>query len=366
MKIAIFHNFMDNIGGAEIVALSLARGLQADLYTTNIDASNIDKMGYSDVLDRIHSIGRLPKGAPFRQQLALWKFRRLDLQGRYDFFIIAGDWAMSAAVNHHPNIWYAHSPLNELWEFSSFIRKEVLNFWKRPIYDIWVWLNRTLTRRYARSVDKWVCNSKNTQNRIAKFYGREAEVIYPPVDMQNCQAGDMGDYWLSVNRLITHKRIELQMQAFQDLPSEKLIVVGSYERGAAQFEKYKEFIQSIKPENVQIKHWVSAGELGALYANCKGFITTASNEDFGMTAVEAMAHGKPVIAAAEGGYLESVIDGKTGLLIKDISAHKLKEAILEISKNLQDNGGFYQQSCLEQAAGFDISIFISKIRKIIA
>ena len=87
MKIVIFHNFMDNIGGAEIVALTLARELGADLYTTNIDAEKIGKMGYDDVLPRIYSIGQIPKQAPFRQQLAFWKFRWLNLSGKYDFFI---------------------------------------------------------------------------------------------------------------------------------------------------------------------------------------------------------------------------------------------------------------------------------------
>ena len=370
MKIAIFHNYIDNIGGAEIVALTLARELKADLYTTNIDADKIVKMGFSDILPQIFSIGRLPKAAPFRQSLAFWKFRRLNLSGRYDFFIIAGDWAMSAAVNNHPNLWYAHSPLNELWEFQNFIKKELLNFWKRPLYNFWVYYNQKLSLKYAQSVDNWVANSLNTKSRIKKYYSQEAAIIYPPVDTKKYQVDSLinkseADYWLSVNRLATHKRPAMQVEAFKNLPAEKLIMVASYEKGVAQFEACKKRIDELNLTNVTIKHWVNDQELKALYAGCKGFITTAYNEDFGLTAVEAMAAGKPVIAPDDGGYRESVIDGQTGILIKDINSVKLTEAIKEIENNLKNKPLFYQAACLRQAADFDTAVFISKIKALI-
>ena len=89
MKIAIFHNFLDNIGGAEMVSLILARELKADIYTTNIDKEKIKKMGFSNI--NIFSIGKVPLNAPFRQQSALLRFRFLNLKNKYDFFIISGD-----------------------------------------------------------------------------------------------------------------------------------------------------------------------------------------------------------------------------------------------------------------------------------
>lgn len=375
MKIAIFHNFMDNIGGAEIVALTLARELEADIYTTNNDFLKIEKMGFSDVIPRIYSIGRLPKRAPFRQQLALFKFRRLNLSGHYDFFIIAGDWAMSAAVNNHPNIWYAHSPLNELWAFTDFISKHVISFWKRPIYKIWLSYNRWLTRKYAKKVDNWVCNSENTKSRIKKYYQQEAVVIYPPVDLgstpdykatdEQFKKNGAENYWLSVNRLVTHKRIEKQIEAFASMPDKKLIIVGSYEKGVYQFEKYKKFLESIKPENVEIKHWLSSNELKQLYTNCSGLITTAKNEDFGMTVVEAMAQGKPVVAPDEGGYKESILDGKTGILLSSLEPQAIVNAITEIENNLAKNPSFYQSPCRLRAEDFSTNVFITKIKKII-
>jgi len=361
MSIAIFQNYMDNIGGAEIVTLVLARELGADLYTTNINSEKIAKMGFSDVLPRIYSIGKLSKMAPFRQQLAFWRFRRLNLSGKYDFFIISGDWAMSAAVNNQPNLWYAHSPLNELWEFRDFIRKNLLSAWKVSPYDAWVWFNRKLTLKYAKSVNLWVSNSENTKNRIKKFYNQEAVVINPPVATNDYLWRESENYWLSVNRLVTHKRIDIQTEAFKLLPNEKLIIVGSYEEGVAQFESYKSYIEKIKPANVEIIHWVDDEALKKLYTGCKGCVTTAKDEDFGMTVIEAMAAGKPVIAPREGGYKESVTSS-TGILIDDINSDKLLNAICTVSDNLKKDPLMYKESCLARAKEFDTAVFISKIK----
>ena len=386
MKIAVFHNYLDNIGGAEIVALSLARIFKADVYTTNINKEKIIKMGFSDVLPRIFSIGRLPKIAPFRQQLAFWYFRRLNLSGYYNFFIIAGDWAMSGSVNNRPNLWYVHSPLNELWAFRDYIRKSILSRWKVSPYDFWVWFNRKLTLKYSKSVDVWVANSENTKKRIKKFYKKEAEIIYPPIICSDYFPGEKEeereekkeevslkllkseglpkDYWLSVNRLISHKRIEIQLKAFSNLTEENLVIVGSYEKGASQFENYKSYLESIMPSNVKIFNWLAYEDLKIFYQGAKGFITSAKDEDFGMTAVEAMAAGKPVIAPKEGGYCESVISG-VGKLVEDIDEYKLEKAIRELSSEIKFDSLKYKENCLKRASDFDISKFEEKIRKLI-
>jgi len=360
MKIAVFHSFLDNIGGAEIVALTLAREFGADLYTTNISEEKISKMGFAKMLPKIKSIGRIPKKAPFRQQLTLWRFSKLDLGGKYDFYIIAGDWAMSGGINNHPNLWYVHSPLNELWQFKDYIRENLLSWWKKPIFDLWVNLNRKFTLRYVRDIDTWVCNSQNTKNRIKKYYKRDAEIIYPPTDTEKHSYKENGNFWLSVNRLAKQKRIELQLEAFKKLPEEKLIIVGSYEKGATQFENYKKYLESIKPGNVEIKNWVEKEELNDLYSRCRGFITTAMDEDFGMTAVEAMASGKPIIAPNEGGYRESVSE-ETGILIDNIDEGKIAEAIKEIGKSLES----FKQPCLKNAREFSTEMFVQKINALL-
>lgn len=355
-KIAIFHNFMDNIGGAEIVCLILARELKADIYTTNINKDRIEKMGFSDI--KLKSIGSVPLNAPFRHQLALWKFRRLNLGNRYDFYIIGGDWAVSGAVNNRPNLWYVHSPIREIWDLYEYVRENLVPWFARPFFDLWVNYNRYLNREYIKCVDKLVCNSRNTQRRVKKYLNRDAAVINPPTETSKFYYNKTGDYWLSVSRLIIHKRMDMQIKAFSKLPNERLIIVGSYEQ-SRHFQAYANYMKKIKSENVKILSWVDNNKLIDLYANCKGFITTAKDEDFGMTPVEAMASGKPVIASNEGGYKETVIDGVTGKLIDNINVDKLVEAVKEIGKNSQN----YKDVCLKQAEKFDTKIFIEKIKR---
>lgn len=364
MKIAIFHNFLDNIGGAEFVGLTLARELNADFYTTNIDKNKIIKMGFEDVLPRIFSIGKIPINAPQKQQFASWKFRKLNLKNQYDFYIIDGDWAMAGAVNNKPNLWYVHSPIREIWDAYKFIRQNTVPWFGRPIFDLWVLYNRYLNKKYLKEVNTLVCNSKNVKSRLKKFLGKESGVIYPPTATNEFYYKTNGDYWLSVNRLIGAKRIEMQMKAFSKLPKEKLIIVGSYEQ-SKHFLQYANYCKKIKPENVEIKSWISRKELIELYANCKGFLTTSIDEDFGMTPVEAMASGKPVIAPNEGGYKETVLNGKTGILIDDINENKLADAIKKLGKEIEENPLKYKNACQAQAKNFDIKIFIKKMKAIV-
>ncbi len=355
MKIAIFHNFMDNIGGAEIVGLTLARELKADFYSTNIDEEKIKKLGFEDV--KLKSIGKVPLNAPFRQQAALARFRKLNLGKKYNFYIIDGDWAISGAVNNKPNLWYVHSPIREIWDLYRYTRQNTVPWLGRWIFDLWVSVNRSLNRKYVKHVDRLACNSANTQKRISKYLRRSAEIIYPPIETSKFRYERNGDFWLSVSRLIKHKRIDMQLAAFARMPEEKLIIVGSYEQ-SRHFKQYADYIKKIKSRNVEIVSWIDKKYLTELYANCKGFITTSLDEDFGMTAVEAMASGKPVIAPSEGGYNETVIDEVTGRLIDNINEEKIIQAVREIGKNPEK----YRDACLNQAASFDTKIFVQKIK----
>ncbi|MBL7072014.1 MAG: glycosyltransferase [Candidatus Omnitrophica bacterium] len=357
-KIAVFHNCMDNIGGAEIVCLILARELNADLYTTNIDEDKIKKMGFSGI--NIRSIGRIPANPPFRQQAALAKFQRLNLGSDYAFYIIGGDWAVSGAVNNKPNLWYVHAPMREIWDLYEYTRQTMVPPLFRIAFDFWIRHNRKLVRGFVKDVQGMACNSRNTQRRIKNYLSRDTAIVNPPVDTAGFRCGGIGDYWLSVSRLIYHKRVDIQMEAFTRLPEERLIIVGSYEK-AGHFKKCADHLKRIKPSNVEIRSWISREELIGLYAGCKGFITTSRDEDFGMTPVEAMASGKPVIAPDEGGCKETVVNNVTGLLIDNINADKLAAAILKISEEPLK----YKNACLERAKKFSTEVFIGKIKKMI-
>jgi glycosyltransferase involved in cell wall biosynthesis len=360
MKIAIFQNFLDNIGGAEVVGLTLARELNAEIYTTNIDREKIASMGFADVT--IHSIGNVPVNAPFRQQAVLWRFRRLKLKDKYDFFIINGDWAVSAAINNKPNLWYVNATIREIWDLHKYVRETLIHPLKRPLFDLWSIYNRYLNIKHVGHVDTIISNSTFTQERVKKYLNRESRIIYPPTQTKKFHFEKTGDYWLSVNRLIEYKRVDMQLRAFSKLPNEKLIVIGPYEKSRTS-QAYAALIEKIKPTNVTlINHAKNFKELADYYANCKGFITTCHKEDYGMTTVEAMSSGKVVIAPNEGGYRETVINGRTGLLIDDIDEEKLVLAIKKISSELADTPKRFKNDCLENVKKFDIEEFMRKIK----
>ena len=366
MKIAIFHNYMDNIGGAEYVDLVLARELNADIYTTNIDKEKIEKMGFNT--NNIYSIGKIPINPPFKQEFAYWKFRFLGIEKQfkkhYDFYIIAGDWAMSGAIHNKPNLWYVYSPTREIWDLYEYTRNNIVDFWKRPFFDIWVFFRRIINKHDVKYINKIISISENVQKRIKKYLERDSIIIYPPTETSKYHYKKSRGYWLSVNRLLANKKIDLQLKAFSKLSNEKLIIIGSYEK-AKHFLKYAEYCRKIKPENVEIKSWINQKELTELYANCKGVITTSKDEDFGMTPVEAMASGKPVIAPNEGGYKETIINHKTGILIDNMNEYKLIETIKQLGKEIEKNPMKFKKDCQKQAKKFDTIVFSEKIKGMI-
>ena len=359
-KIAIFHNALDNIGGAELVDLILARELNADIYTTNIDKEKIEKMGFSS--EKIYSIGKVPINAPLRQETIYWKFRKFKPKKKYDFYIIAGDWAMAAAIKNRPHLWYVYSPTREIWDLYKYVRNSIKNSKTRLIFDIWVFFRRIINKRDSKKVQNLIGISKTVQNRIKKYLERESKVIYPPTETNIYKNKSSKNYWLSVNRLIDHKRVDMQLKAFAKMPNEKMILVGSYEE-SEHFQNYAKYINKIKPNNVEIKSWVSQKELIQLYSECKGFLTTSKEEDYGMTPIEAMASGKPAIAPNEGGYSETILNNKTGILIDNINPEKIIQAIGSVNKNLKKNSNYYKKACIERAKEFDTKIFIEKIKK---
>ena len=352
MKKAIFHDYFGTIGGGEKVVIALAKLLNADIITTDIDSVN--KL---DTEVDVRSLGHTPTIPPLKQIYATKKFYSSDFSNDYDFFIFSGSWSHYAAHNHHPNMWYCHTPVRAFYDlYDTFLhRQDVIS---QQAFRLWVHGHRWMDQRSVNNIDQLVTNSKNSQKRIEKYYHRTADIIYPPVNVSKFRYKEYGDFWLSVNRLYPERRIELQINAFRETPDEKLIIVGGHAKGDHS-KKYAENIINGLPQNVKILGEIPEKELIDLYARCKGLICTAIDEDFGLTPVEAMASGKPVIAVNEGGFRETVTE-KTGLLI-NADLHSIIEAIKFISNKPES----YKNACLEQAKRFDLSIFSKNIKNMI-
>jgi len=353
-RVAIFHDYIDAIGGGEKTVLTLARTLHADVITTDVNEDSVRKMGFEDV--RIISLGRTLKLPPFKQIHASFLFAFCDFSKNYDFFIFSGNWAHYAARRHKPNMWYCHTPVRAFYDLRDTMAERQPNILFKFLFLLWADTHSYFDKLSIRNVEKIITNSENTMKRVRKFYGRDAKVVYPPIPTGRYKFKKSGDFWLSVNRLYPEKRVEMQIEAFRKLPNEKLVIIGGYSAGD-HAEAYQRIFADI-PHNVKILGSVDYEKLAELYSECKGLIVTAIDEDFGITPIEAMTAGKPVVAVKEGGYLETVKPGVTGELAKpDVS--DIIKGIVKVSKNPLR----YRKACEDTAKLFREELFIKKIRK---
>lgn len=350
MKTALFHDYFSAIGGGEKTVVAMANALSADIITT--DPLCLSCIGWSG---QVKTIGKLINLPLLKQSSASLGFMRCDLSDEYDYFVYSGNWAHIAAKNHENNVWYCHSPPRILYDqFPRYY--QMMHPMLKGVFAAWADLHRKLDKSSVQHLDTIVTNSKNVQSRINQYYNRNSEVIYPPVDCKEFSCREYGDFWLSVNRLYSEKRIELQIDAFKMLPDESLYIVGGYARNDYASLYARHLIRN-KPSNVTFLGEIQDEKLLKLYAHCKGVICTALDEDFGIVPLEAMASGKPVVAVNEGGYLETVQHGITGLLTRS-SVSELTQAIEEISERPEE---FYN-ACVNRAQDFDLRIFTKKIR----
>jgi glycosyltransferase involved in cell wall biosynthesis len=227
------------------------------------------------------------------------------------------------------------------------------------LYGPYASLHRRLYMNAVKDTDTIVAISNVVQRRVKKYLGRDSAVIYPPVDVEGFRYVEDGDFWLSVNRLYPENRIEIQVEAFRRMPDEQLVIVGGYGKGDHS-ERYAKRIMQSLPPNVTVVSNVDDAALKDYYGRCRGLIATAADEDFGLNAVEAMAAGKPVIAVREGGYVESVIDEATGLLIRSDEG-ALRDAVGRLS----GDAARYREACLSQSRRFDASVFCQAMGRLV-
>lgn len=288
---------------------------------------------------------------PLRQIIGARLFKNLNLD--YDFYISTDDMSMHFLTKDKLHLYYVFTPRRAFYDmyYDVISTKHGLKSW---VYKVGIWYFRKQDQMFVKNHIKNVaCISNNVRNRIRKIYLQDAKVIYPCIDNSKYYYKPNENYWLSVNRVDKWKRVDLQVEAFRQMPEKKLMIVGVIYPNL-------QWIVDGAPSNVEFKGIVPEQELIDLYSRCTGFITTAIDEDFGITPLEAMASGKPVIATKEGGYLETVVDGHTGILVTPI----INEIIIAVNE-ISNNSEKYKLMCIQQALKFDYDLFRENIRDVV-
>src|SRR6267378_1948624 len=356
MRVAVLHDHLRFIGGGERVALTLAAAFDADLYVTDLDPALPARAGMPS--GRLHEIARVPRRAPWRQDRQARAFETAEIPD-YDAYVLSGNWAVFAAPRLRPNLWYCHTPVRIFYDLrDSFLAS--LPSIQRTVARRWIERRRPRYERAVQDVGAIVANSRNVAERIERFLHRKAAaVVYPPVDVSSYRFQKVGDAWLTVSRLSHEKRIDLLVEAFRRRPDQRLLVVGGPQGG----QSLARFVRSLRPpDNVGFLGEIQEPRLRELYANCRGLVATAQDEDFGLAPVEAMAAGKAVVAVDEGGFRESVIPGRTGWLVPP-TPEAIATAIGDAAKTDLEA---MRPECEARAREFDTSIFVNRMKVLLA
>ncbi|HDJ89114.1 MAG TPA: glycosyltransferase, partial [Thermoprotei archaeon] len=288
-----------------------------------------------------------------RGRLLHYKFSRLNLKD-YDIYILHGGKSLELARRHHPNLWYCHSPTIWLYDlYEEELRR--FNFLNRQLFRVSCHFLRKRDKKNVSYVDKIVTNSKNVKDRVRRIYGRDADVVYPPVNLKKFKYNKTGDFYLSTARLTPDKRVDVIVRAFQKMPNKKLVVCS----GGTELSKIQQLAEGYK--NIDVLGWISEDKLRELYGNCIATVFASLYEDLGMVALESMAAGKPVIASGDKGFKETVIDKKTGLLINPT----VENIIKAVEWMTPERARKMRKACEERARDFSEDKFVDGIKKAI-
>ncbi len=359
MKVALVHESLTHLGGAERVLVELhALFPAAPLYTLFHD-ERVTASLMPHAIVRPSFFSRLPRALRHRERLLLPLLpvvpETFDLS-EYDVVVSSAS-AFAKGIVTRPgtlHICYCHSPTRYLWDWTHHVLDDHrLHGIRRGVLITFLHYLRLWDQAAARRVDAFVTNSEATRGRIQKYYGREAVVIYPPVDVQRfIPTSSHRGYFLVVSRLTPYKRVELVIQAFNKL--ELPLVIAGEGRERARLER-------LAGPHVTFRGFVDDRELPALYAGARA-VLFAGEDDFGIVPVEAMASGKPVIAYRRGGVLESVIEGVTGEFFDEPVEAVLAETVRQF---LEKEGSYSRTVIRSRAEEFSPERFRDRMQRFI-
>jgi glycosyltransferase involved in cell wall biosynthesis len=323
-RVALIHDHLGQDGGAErVLAVLQTLFPTAPTYTLVYNPARANAV-FSGRDIRTSFLQRLPFGRQHYQWYLPWMANAVE---RYDLneydLVISSSASFAKGVITLPrtlHIDYCHSPTRYLWSDTHRYVEELTypGFMKRLIPFLLTRI-RQWDRLAADRVDVFLANSRSVQQRIAKYYRRDSAVVHPPVDTSQFSLAErVGNYYLIGGRLVAYKRYDLAVRAFNRLGLPlKIFGIGPEERRLRELAK----------PNIEFLGRVTPTELSRLYGSCVAFLHP-QEEDFGITAIEANASGRPVIAYAAGGALETVVDGQTGVFFAEQEWESLADAVI--------------------------------------
>jgi glycosyltransferase involved in cell wall biosynthesis len=316
MRCAIVHYWLLNMRGGEKVVEALCRMLpDADIFTLFYDPERVSETIRAH---RVQASLLQPLRKQYRSLLPLMPLalESFDLR-EYDLVVSSESGPAKGVItsSNTRHICYCHTPMRYLWDLYPAYRNEwTRSRWKRALMTPLANYLRLWDFASALRVDEFVANSQNVHRRIWKTYRRESHVVRPPVNVETFYWRPAEDYYLMVSELVPYKRVDAAVRAFNQ-NGRRLRVVGDG-------PEYKALRRSAAA-NIEFCGRVPGEDLRELYARCRAFLMPGE-EDFGITAVEALASGKPVIALARGGALE-IVPEFGGLLYDEVEG--LSQAI---------------------------------------
>ena len=326
MKVAIVHEWLSTYAGSErVIEQLLALYPEAAVHAVVEFLSGADRQFLGGREVKTSFIQKLPLAKKhFRHYLPLMPtaVEQFDLRG-YDV-IVSSNHAVAKGVIVGPDqlhVSYVHSPIRYAWDLQHQYLAEagLTKGIKGLVTRAMLHYLRLWDQAAAARVGVFVANSRYIGRRILNTYRREAEIIYPPVDVESfelCEKKD--DFFLAASRMVPYKRMPLIVEAFNAMPDKKLVMVGD----GTELAK----VRALAGPNVTVMGYQKFSVLKDLMRRARAFVF-AAEEDFGITPVEAMACGTPVIAFGRGGATESVVDGATGLFFQEQTADSIREAI---------------------------------------
>lgn len=362
MRVAIAHDYLTQLGGAERVVLSLTRAFPgAPVYTTLYNPATTFPE-FRDVDVRVSPLNRVGAfRANHRAALPLLPFASRSIRIDADVVVASSSgWAHGFTTNGKLLV-YCHSPARWLYLRDDYLGDGAGTL-KRVVLNALTPALRRWDQRAAMKADCYLANSQIVRDRIKEVYGIDAKVLHPPytveVDGDREQPAELAErgwdsFHLLVSRLMPYKNVDQALAAFADLPRERLVIVGH--------GPLAEQLRASAPSNVVFLQHISDEQLHWLYAHATALIAP-SHEDFGLTVPEAGAFGTPALALRSGGYLDTIDEEVNGLFFDHPTAPAIGDAV----RRYRSGDAFDPSTVADRADAFSEESFVAQIRAAVA